>query len=47
MDPYIKYLDQGELLEDKNEAKNIAFRAENYHYKNGVLFKKGKSTPWL
>lgn len=44
MDPF-KYLDQGELLSDKNEAKKISAKTGNYLYKDGVLFKRGKSTP--
>lgn len=47
MDPFIKYLDQRKLPEDKNKAKKIASKVGNYLYEDGVLFKKGKSMPWL
>lgn len=40
MDPFIRYLDQGELPEDKNEAKKIISKVGNYLYKDGVLFKR-------
>lgn len=46
IDPFIKYLDQGELPNDKNEAKKTSAKASNYLYKERVLFKRGKSTPW-
>lgn len=47
MDPFIKYLNQGELPNDKNEAKKISAKASNYLYEDRVLFKTGKSTSWL
>lgn len=47
MDLFVKYLDQGELLKNKKEAKKIAAKAENYQYEDGVLFKRGKSMSWL
>lgn len=47
MDPFIKYLDQGELPNDKNEEKNIFTKVQNYLCEDGVLFKRGKFAPWL
>lgn len=47
MDLFIKYLDQEELSEDKNEVRKIAAKAGNYLYEDGVLFKRGKFIPWL
>lgn len=47
MNPFIKYLDQGELPNDKNEVKKISTKVENYLYEDRILFKRGKSTPWL
>lgn len=45
-DPCIRYVDQGELPNDKNEAKKISAKAGNYLYEDGVSFKRGKSMPW-
>lgn len=45
MDPFIKYLDQEELFDDKSEVKKIVAKAENYLYEDGLPFKRGKSTP--
>lgn len=47
MDPFIKCFDQGDLPSDKNEAKKISTKVENYLYEDGVLIKREKSTPWL
>ena len=47
MTPYLRYLEKGELPEDKVEAKKIAARAANYQVIRGTLYRKGKSSPWL
>ncbi|XP_021603076.1 uncharacterized protein LOC110608172 [Manihot esculenta] len=47
MTPYLEYLEKGKLPEDKDEAKKIAARAANYQAVRGILYRRGKSTPWL
>ena len=42
--PYLKYLEKGELPEDKDEARKIAARAANYQAVRGTLYRKGKSS---
>ncbi|KAG8652153.1 hypothetical protein MANES_06G056433v8 [Manihot esculenta] len=47
MTPYLRYLEEGKLPEDKDEARKIAARAANYQAIRGTLYRKGKSSPWL
>lgn len=42
MNPFIKYLDRGELTNNKIEAKKISSKVSNYLYEDEVLFKRKK-----
>lgn len=42
MDPFIKCFDQGDLPSDKNEAKKISTKVENYLYEDGGTIQKRK-----
>lgn len=45
--PIIRYLEDGTLLDEKSEAKKLKFQATRYTLHDGILFKRGHSTPLL
>ena len=45
--PIIKYLEKGELPEDKMEARKLKSRSGRYTLINGVLYKRGYAQPYL
>ena len=47
MDPIIQYLKNGMLLEDKNVARKLWYRAAYYTMVGDELYKKGYSLPYL
>ncbi|XP_071740637.1 uncharacterized protein [Rutidosis leptorrhynchoides] len=47
MTPFIKYLADGTLPEDKLQARRIQMRAPMYNFKNGVLYRKSFTEPYL
>ncbi|XP_043816085.1 uncharacterized protein LOC122724620 [Manihot esculenta] len=47
MAPYLEYLEKGKLQEDKAAARKIVARAANYQVVRGILYRRGKSSPWL
>ncbi|XP_071694804.1 uncharacterized protein [Rutidosis leptorrhynchoides] len=47
MTPFIKYLADGTLPEDKLQARRIRIRAPMYNFKNGVLYRKSFTEPYL
>ncbi|XP_071699563.1 uncharacterized protein [Rutidosis leptorrhynchoides] len=47
MTPFIKYLTDGTLPEDKLQARGIRMRAPMYYFKNGILYKKSFTEPYL
>ncbi|XP_024033086.1 uncharacterized protein LOC112095396 [Morus notabilis] len=47
MDPIIRYLVDGELPEDKQQAKKMKYQAARYIMYNNLLYRRGYSTPML
>nr|GEY86674.1 hypothetical protein [Tanacetum cinerariifolium] len=47
MMPIIRCLEKGVWLEDKNEARNLRLKINQYAMENGVLFKKSYMVPML
>ncbi|XP_071727447.1 uncharacterized protein [Rutidosis leptorrhynchoides] len=47
MTPFIKYLADGTLPKDKLQARRIRMRAPMYNFKNGILYKKSFTEPYL
>ncbi|XP_071714677.1 uncharacterized protein [Rutidosis leptorrhynchoides] len=47
MTPFIQYLADGTLLEDKLQARRIRIRAPKYHFKNGIMYRKSFTQPYL
>ena len=47
MDPIIRFLNEGELPEDKAEAKKIRWMASQYVILDGTLYKRSFSQPLL
>ncbi|XP_071704658.1 uncharacterized protein [Rutidosis leptorrhynchoides] len=47
MTPFIKYLADGTLPADKLQARWIRMRAPTYNFKNGVLYMKSFTEPYL
>ncbi|XP_071687443.1 uncharacterized protein [Rutidosis leptorrhynchoides] len=47
MTPFIKYLTDGTLPEDKLQAHRIRMRAPMYYFKNGILYRKSFIEPYL
>ncbi|XP_071718750.1 uncharacterized protein [Rutidosis leptorrhynchoides] len=47
MTPFIKYLADGTLPEDKLQARRILMRAPMYYFKNGILYRKSFTEPYL
>ncbi|GKA56077.1 hypothetical protein Tco_0755149 [Tanacetum coccineum] len=47
MTPIIRCLEEGAWSEDKNEARNLRVKINQYAMKNGVLFKKSYLVPML
>ncbi|CAA0817430.1 RNase H family protein, partial [Striga hermonthica] len=47
MDPIIRYLETGALPANPKEARALRIRAARYTLDNGILFKRGYSTPLL
>ncbi|XP_075633630.1 uncharacterized protein LOC142606113 [Castanea sativa] len=47
MSPIIVYLNEGRLLEDKDEARKLRVRAAKYVLIDKVLYKRGFSQPYL
>ncbi|XP_071733616.1 uncharacterized protein [Rutidosis leptorrhynchoides] len=45
--PFIKYLVDGTLPEDKQQARRIQMRAPMYNFKNGILYRKSFIEPYL
>ena len=43
----MEYLQNGTLLEDKNEARRVQYRSSWYLIQNGVLYKRGHVLPLL
>ncbi|XP_071727711.1 uncharacterized protein [Rutidosis leptorrhynchoides] len=47
MTPFIKYLVDGTLPEDKLQARRIRMRAPIYYFKNGILYRKSFTETYL
>ncbi|XP_071712956.1 uncharacterized protein [Rutidosis leptorrhynchoides] len=47
MTPFIKYLADGTLPEDKLQARRIRMRAPLYYFKNAILYRKSFTEPYL
>ncbi|XP_058084614.1 uncharacterized protein LOC131232410 [Magnolia sinica] len=47
IDPIVRYLNKGELPEDRAEARRLKIRASRYTILNRTLYKKGYYTPLL
>ncbi|XP_071718730.1 uncharacterized protein [Rutidosis leptorrhynchoides] len=47
MTPFIKYLADGTLPEDKLQARRIRMRAPMYNFKNDILYRKSFTEPYL
>ncbi|XP_071713192.1 uncharacterized protein [Rutidosis leptorrhynchoides] len=47
MTPFIKYLADGTLPEDKLQACRIQMRAPMYNFKGGILYRKSFTEPYL
>ncbi|XP_071714719.1 uncharacterized protein [Rutidosis leptorrhynchoides] len=47
MTPFIKCLVEGTLLEDKLQARRIRMRAPMYYFKDGILYRKSFTEPYL
>ncbi|XP_071700154.1 uncharacterized protein [Rutidosis leptorrhynchoides] len=47
MPPFIKYLADGTLPEDKLQARRIRMRAPMYNFKNDILYRKSFTEPYL
>ncbi|XP_071700322.1 uncharacterized protein [Rutidosis leptorrhynchoides] len=47
MTPFIQYLAGSNLPEDKLQARRIRMRAPMYHFKDGILYRKSFTEPYL
>ncbi|XP_071739838.1 uncharacterized protein [Rutidosis leptorrhynchoides] len=47
MTPFIRYLTDGTLPEDKLQARRIRMQAPMYYFKNGILYRKSFTEPYL
>ncbi|XP_071694598.1 uncharacterized protein [Rutidosis leptorrhynchoides] len=47
MTPFIQYLNEGTLPDDKLEARRIRMRAPIYHFQDGILYRKLFTEPYL
>ncbi|XP_071708667.1 uncharacterized protein [Rutidosis leptorrhynchoides] len=47
MTPFIKYLADGTLPKDKLQARRIRMRAPMYNFKNGIMYRKSFTEPYL
>ncbi|XP_071695335.1 uncharacterized protein [Rutidosis leptorrhynchoides] len=47
MSPFIQYLNEGTLPDDKLEARRIRMRAPMYHFQDGILYRKSFTEPYL
>ena len=47
MTPIACYLKQGQLLEDRNEAREVLIRATRFVIIDDVLYRQGYSLPYL
>ncbi|XP_071705171.1 uncharacterized protein [Rutidosis leptorrhynchoides] len=47
MTPFIKYLANGTLPEDKLQARRIRMRAPMYNFKDGIMYRKSFTEPYL
>ncbi|GJR53352.1 hypothetical protein Tco_1403873 [Tanacetum coccineum] len=47
MTPIIKYLEEGIVPSDKNEARSLRAKISQYVIESGILFKKGYLVPML
>ncbi|XP_071700352.1 uncharacterized protein [Rutidosis leptorrhynchoides] len=47
MTPFIRHLTDGTLPEDKLQAHRIRMRAPMYYFKNGILYRKSFTEPYL
>ncbi|XP_071738269.1 uncharacterized protein [Rutidosis leptorrhynchoides] len=47
MSPFIKYVIEGILLEDKLKARRIRMGAPMYHFQDGILYRKSFTSPYL
>lgn len=46
MDPIVAYLNDGVVLVDKKEVRNIMYQAINYTLVDKVLYKRGLNPPY-
>nr|GFB28999.1 reverse transcriptase domain-containing protein [Tanacetum cinerariifolium] len=47
MTPIVKYLKEGTLPSDKNEARKLRIKARQYKLLEGILYRRSFLTPWL
>ncbi|XP_071727502.1 uncharacterized protein [Rutidosis leptorrhynchoides] len=47
MTPFTRYLTDGTLPEDKLQARRIRMRVPMYHFKDGILYRKSFTEPYL
>ena len=47
MTPIVCYLKQGQLPEDRNEAREVLIRATHFVIIDDVLYRQGYSLPYL
>ena len=47
MDPFISYLQDGILLDDRDQVRSLCLQAARYFFKYNALYKHGISTPIL
>ncbi|KAL5550179.1 hypothetical protein UlMin_000355 [Ulmus minor] len=45
MDPFISYLHDGVLSNDRDQARSLCLRATRYLFKNNMLYKRGINAP--
>nr|GEV90286.1 reverse transcriptase domain-containing protein [Tanacetum cinerariifolium] len=47
MTPIVKYLKEGTLLNDRNEARKLRIKARQYELMEEILYRRSFLTPWL
>ncbi|XP_071740228.1 uncharacterized protein [Rutidosis leptorrhynchoides] len=47
MTPFIQYLNEGTLPDDKLEARRIQMQAPMYHFQDGIMYSKSFTEPYL
>ncbi|GAV68297.1 hypothetical protein CFOL_v3_11800, partial [Cephalotus follicularis] len=47
MTPFINWLRNGILPEDPVEARKLVYRANRFQFRDGILYKRSFSFPWL